>query len=55
LRITDCADDEVSAFLKEVRARIPHVHTFWIDWAMTNFPDQDEYVQYAERRQILVD
>jgi len=55
LGISDCAGDEVSAFLKEVRARIPHVHTFWIDWAMTNFSDQDEYVQYAERRQILVD
>ena len=55
LEITDCADGEVSAFLKEVQARIPSVHTFWIDWAMNNFSDQDEYVQYAEQRQILVD
>jgi hypothetical protein len=55
LEITDCAGDEASDFLKEVRARIPHVHTFWIDWAMTNFSDRDEYVQYAERRQLLVD
>ena len=55
LGITDYANSEVSAFLKEVRARIPYVHTFWIDWAMTNFSDREEYVQYAERRQILVD
>jgi hypothetical protein len=55
LGITDCADGEVSAFLKEVQARIPYVHTFWIDWAMTNFSDQDEYVQYAKLRQILKD
>jgi hypothetical protein len=54
LGITNCADGEVSAFLKEVQARISHVHTFWIDWAMTNFSDQDEYVQYAERRQIML-
>jgi len=55
LRISDCNDGEVSAFLKEVRARIPDAHTFWIDWAMTNFSDQDEYVQYAELRQLLKD
>ncbi len=55
LGITDCASGKVSVFLKEVQARIPHVHTFWIDWAMTNFSDRDEYVQYAEQRQILVD
>jgi hypothetical protein len=55
LEITDCTDGEVSAFLKEVWARIPFVHTFWIDWAMKNFSDLDEYVQYAEQRQILMD
>jgi thiamine kinase-like enzyme len=55
LRTTDCNDGEVSAFLKEVQARIPDVHAFWIDWAMTNFSDQDEYVQYAELRQLLKD
>ena len=55
LGITDCVGGKVSEFLKEVRERIPHVHTFWIDWAMTNFSDQDEYVQYAERRQVLED
>jgi thiamine kinase-like enzyme len=54
LEITDCTDGEVSAFLKEVQTRIPSVHTFWIDWAMKNFSDLDEYVQYAEQRQILV-
>ena len=48
-------DDEVLAFQKEVQARIPYVHKFWIDWAMKNFSDQYEYVQYAEQRQILVD
>jgi hypothetical protein len=55
LGILDCDDGEVSSFLKDVWARIPDVHRFWIDWAMTNFSDQDEYVQYAERRQILMD
>ncbi len=55
LEITDCTDGEVSAFLKEVQTRIPSVHTFWIDWAMKNFSDLDEYVQYAEQRQILMD
>ncbi|MDP6011828.1 MAG: hypothetical protein QF707_08570, partial [Candidatus Poseidoniaceae archaeon] len=55
LEIDNCADDEVSTFLNEVQERIPNVHTFWIDWAMTNFSDRDEYVQYAERRQILMD
>jgi len=55
LEITDCTDGEVSAFLKEVQTRIPSVHTFWIDWAMKNFSDLDEYVQYAEQRQILAD
>ena len=53
LGINDRNDGEVSAFLKVVQARIPDVHTFWIDWAMTNFSDQDEYVQYAELRQLL--
>ena len=55
LEITDCTDGEVSAFLKEVQTRIPLVHKFWIDWAVNNFSDLDEYVQYAEQRQILVD
>ena len=55
LEITDCTDGEVSAFLKEVWARIPSVHSFWIDWAMKNFSDLDEYVQYAEQRQGLMD
>ena len=55
LGITDCYAGEVSVFLKEVQARIPDVHTFWIDWAITNFSDQDEYVQYAKLRQILKD
>jgi len=55
LEIDNCADDEVSTFLNEVQERIPNVHTFWIDWAMTNFSDRDEYVQYAECRQILMD
>tara|TARA_B110000116_G_scaffold87277_1_gene75925 strand:- start:92 stop:568 length:477 start_codon:yes stop_codon:yes gene_type:complete len=55
LGITDSNDGEVSAFLKEVQTRISDVHTFWIDWAMTNFSDQDEYVQYAELRQLLKD
>jgi hypothetical protein len=53
LGVLDCAGAEVSAFLKEVRARIPYVHTFWINWAMKYFSDRDEYVQYAERRQLL--
>jgi len=55
LAISDCDGGEVSDFLKEVRARIPYVHTFWIDWALKNFSDRDEYIQYAEQRQILVD
>jgi len=55
LEITDCAAGEVSAFLKEVRAKIPYVHKFWIDWAMTNYSDQDDYVQYAKQRQTLMD
>lgn len=55
LEITDCADNEVSDFLKEVQTRIPYVHTYWIDWAMNNFSDRDEYVQYAELRQVLMD
>jgi hypothetical protein len=55
LEITDCTDGEVSAFLKEVQTRIPLVHKFWIDWAVNNFSDLDEYVQYAEQRQILMD
>lgn len=55
LEITDCTDGEVSAFLKEVWTRIPLVHKFWIDWAVNNFSDLDEYVQYTEQRQILVD
>jgi|TARA_B110000914_G_C15387448_1_gene410777 hypothetical protein len=55
LEITNCADIEVTAFLKEVRARIPYVHKFWIDWAVKNFSDHDEYIQYAELRQTLVD
>jgi len=55
LGITNYADDEVLAFQKEVQARIPYVHKFWIDWAMKNFSDRYEYVQYAELRQILVD
>ena len=55
LEITDCANGEVSAFLKEVRAKIPYVHKFWIDWAMTNYSDQDDYVQYAKQRQTLID
>ncbi|MED5350005.1 MAG: hypothetical protein VYB50_00775 [Candidatus Thermoplasmatota archaeon] len=55
LGISDCADSEVSVFLNEVRARIPYVHTFWIDWAMTNYSDRVEYVQYAEKRQIFVE
>jgi hypothetical protein len=55
LGITDSNDGEVSSFLKEVQARIADVHTFWIDWAITNFSDQDEYVQYAELRKLLKD
>ncbi|MDC0056410.1 hypothetical protein OAJ94_05105 [Deltaproteobacteria bacterium] len=55
LEIIDCTDNEVSAFLEEVQARIPYVHTFWIDWAMKNFSDIDEYVQYAEQRKALMD
>ena len=55
LEITDCADSEVSDFLKEVQTRIPNVHTYWIDWAMNNFSDRDEYVQYAKLRQVLMD
>ena len=55
LEITDCTDGEVSSFLKEVQTRIPLVHKFWIDWAVNNFSDLDEYVQYAEQRQSLVD
>jgi len=55
LGISDCNDDEVSAFLKEVRKRVTHVHVFWIDWALKNFSDRDDYIQYAEQRQILVD
>ena len=55
LEITDSASSEVSAFLKEVQVRIPHVHTYWIDWAMNNFSDRNEYVQYAELRQLLSD
>ena len=55
LEITDSASSEVSAFLKEVQDRIPHVHTYWIDWAMNNFSDRNEYVQYAELRQLLSD
>ncbi|MBT4065896.1 MAG: hypothetical protein HOE76_01585 [Euryarchaeota archaeon] len=53
LEITDSASSEVSSFLKEVQVRIPHVHTYWIDWAMNNFSDRNEYVQYAELRQLL--
>ena len=53
LEITDSASSEVSAFLKEVQVRTPHVHTYWIDWAMSNFSDRDEYVKYAELRQLL--
>ena len=49
----DSTGSEVSDFLKEVRTRIPSVHTFWINWAMKYFSDRDEYVQYAERRQLL--
>ena len=55
LKINNCFSDEVSIFLKEVLARIPSVHKFWIDWAMTNFSNQDEYVKYAALRQILID
>jgi hypothetical protein len=55
LEITDSASGEVSEFLKEVQARIPHVHAYWIDWAMSNFSDRDEYVRYAELRQLLSD
>jgi len=55
LGITDANDGEVSSFLKEVQVRIADVHTFWIDWAITNFSDQDEYVQYAELRKLLKD
>ena len=53
LEITDSASSEVSEFLKEVQARIPHVHAYWIDWAMSHFSDRDEYVRYAELRQLL--
>jgi hypothetical protein len=53
LEITDSASGAVSEFLKEVQARIPHVHAYWIDWAMSNFSDRDEYVKYAELRQLL--
>ena len=54
LQITDCTASEVSAFLREVQNRIPYVHTFWIDWALTNFSDRDEYIQYAEHRKSLM-
>ena len=53
LEITDSASGAVSEFLKAVQARIPHVHAYWIDWAMSNFSDRDEYVKYAELRQLL--
>ena len=55
LAISDCNDSKVSAFLKEVRERIRYVHTFWIDWALKNFSELDDYMQYAEMRQNLVD
>jgi hypothetical protein len=55
LAISDNADVEVSDFLKEVGARMPYVHAFWIDWALKNFSDRAEYIQYAEQRQILAD
>jgi hypothetical protein len=53
LEITDSASGAVSEFLKAVQARIPDVHAYWIDWAMSNFSDRDEYVKYAELRQLL--
>ena len=55
LEIANSADDEVSTFLEDVQKRIPNVHKFWIDWAMTTFSDQKEYLQYAEQRQTLMD
>jgi len=54
LGISDCNDSEVSAFLKEVRERITQVHIFWIDWALKNFSDLDDYIKYAEQRQNLL-
>jgi len=53
LGLSNINDSEVSAFLKKVQTRIPDVDTFWIDWAMTYFSDEDEYVQYAKLRQSL--
>jgi hypothetical protein len=37
-----------------VQERLAQVHIFWIDWALKNFSDSDDYIQYAEQRQILV-
>jgi len=54
LEISDCNSGEVSAFLNEVRERLSDVHTFWIDWALKNFSDRDDYIQFAEQRQILM-
>jgi len=54
LGVSDYAGSEVSDFLKEVLNRIPLVHTYWIDWALTNFSDQDEYIQYSEHRKSLM-
>lgn len=55
LGISNFNDSEVSAFLKKVQTRIPDVHAFWIDWAVTNFSNKDEYIQYAKLRQSLKD
>jgi hypothetical protein len=54
LGISDCNNVEVSVFLNEVQERLAQVHIFWIDWALKNFSDSDDYIQYAEQRQILV-
>jgi thiamine kinase-like enzyme len=44
----------VTSFLEEVRMRLPAVHRYWIDWALENFADEQDYVLFAERRRALL-
>ena len=45
----------VNEFLEAVLDRVPKVHLRWSEWAVTHFPDQADYVEFAKRRRALAD